>query len=49
MKSYEGLVAEHDEIVGAMIERKGKNASNIAREHIENQERSVLEFFKSNE
>lgn len=49
MTSYDGLVSEHDEIVNAMIKRKGKDASKIAREHIENQERSVLEFFKANE
>lgn len=49
MTSYDGLVSEHEEIVKAMIARKGKDASNIAQEHIENQERSVLEFFKSNE
>jgi len=49
MKSYDSLVSEHDEIVNAMIKRKGKDASKIAREHIENQERSVLEFFKANE
>ena len=49
MTSYDGLVSEHDDIVKAMIQRKGKDASKIAREHIENQERSVLEFFKANE
>lgn len=49
MKSYDNLVKEHDEIVSAMMERKGKEASTIALKHIENQERSVLEFFKSTE
>ena len=49
MTSYDALVIEHDEIVKAMMNRKGIEASDIAREHIENQERSVLEFFKDNE
>lgn len=47
MTSYDSLVAEHDEIVNAMKLRKGHEAAKIALEHIENQEKSVLEFFKS--
>jgi DNA-binding GntR family transcriptional regulator len=49
MTNYDSLVKEHDEIVSAMMNRKGKDASHIAQKHIENQEKSVLEFFKSNE
>lgn len=47
MKSYDNLVSEHDEIVSAMKERRGNEASQIAHRHIENQEISVLEYFKA--
>lgn len=49
MKDYTELVKEHDEIVKAMLERKGKDASDIAHEHIKNQELSVLELFSTKE
>ncbi len=49
MKSYDALVDEHDEIVLAMKKREGKVAAGIAQKHIENQERSVLEFFNAHE
>lgn len=47
MKDYSELVKEHDEIVKAIRERKGKEASALALKHIENQEKSVLEFMTS--
>lgn len=49
MKSYDNLVKEHDEIVSAMKDRRGTEASEIAHRHIENQEKSVLEYFKAKE
>jgi len=49
MNSYDSLVQEHDEIVKAIANRESKLAAKIALQHIENQERSVLEFFKANE
>jgi DNA-binding GntR family transcriptional regulator len=45
MEDYNQLVQEHDEIVNAMKERRGLDASVIALQHIENQEKSVLELF----
>ncbi len=48
MEDYQQLVLEHDEIVNAMKERRGNDASTIAQCHIENQEKSVLEFFNPN-
>lgn len=48
MKDYTQLIEEHDEIVNAMKSRKGQDASVIAQQHIENQEKSVLEYVKSN-
>ncbi|WZL80666.1 GntR family transcriptional regulator [Vallitaleaceae bacterium 9-2] len=45
MENYDQLVIEHDEIVNAMKERRGLDASSIALRHIENQEKSVLELF----
>ena len=47
MENYDRLVQEHDEIVNAMKERRGADASSIALQHIENQEKSVLELFNS--
>lgn len=49
MDDYSELVKEHDEIVKAMINREGKEASHIAHEHIKNQELSVLELFSTKE
>ncbi len=48
MKDYSDLVKEHDEIVQAIKERRGQEASVLALKHIENQEKSVLEFMTSN-
>ncbi len=44
MENYDQLVIEHDEMVNAMKERRGLDASSIALRHIENQEKSVLEL-----
>ena len=48
MNDYQQLIEEHDEIVNAMKSRKGLDASVIAQQHIENQEKSVLEYVKAN-
>lgn len=47
MESYEGLVDEHDEIVNALRSRESIEASTLALEHIEKQERRVLELFNT--
>lgn len=44
MENYDQLVAEHDEIVNAMKERRGLDASSIALRHIENQEKAFWNF-----
>jgi len=49
MNSYDELVVEHDEIVKAIVARDGKRAAEIAMKHIENQEKSVLEYIKAKE
>lgn len=46
MKDYSQLVQEHEEIAQRITQRLGKEASDIAAEHIENQEKAVLEHIK---
>lgn len=48
-KSYADLVEEHDNIVEAIVGRNPKKAADTASQHIENQERSILEYVKTKE